>query len=124
MSKKYEIKIRLSVKGGFIGNGTEQKTITKSGAERLGISADEFDSLVDRKVFALVENNDDQEINLMSNKRLSAVIDAIASLDEDDKNDYSDNGIPKISAIKLLVGGNISVAERDFAFQKFMESKS
>jgi len=123
MSKKYKITVRLSVKGGFVGTGTECQTITKARAEQCGISAGEFDALIDRGVFKLLVDSTDKDVIQMSNKRLASVIDAIASLDESDKNDFSDDGIPKISAIKLLVGGNISVAERDFAFQKFMESK-
>ena len=64
-----------------------------------------------------------QAVNKQSSElsagRLVKYLQAIDSLDPDNKDDYTESGKPEVNALKQLVDGDVSASERDEAWEHY-----
>lgn len=97
-----------------IGAGTKVTEIAVPD-KKYGLNAADIERIVRGNCGVLVD--DEPQPVETDPERLSDLLTAISELDPDNKDHYTEAGLPQVSALEEILDGDVTAAERDAAWE-------
>ncbi|MDH5426421.1 MAG: hypothetical protein OEY29_15650 [Gammaproteobacteria bacterium] len=107
------VKTRINKEPVYIGAGTDTSSVDLSDIKKFGLNEKDVDRIVKSGNGKI---HDDDAIPMA---RLNELVDAVRALDPENKDDFTESGMPEVAAIKELVEGQVTADERDQAWEEY-----
>lgn len=92
--------------------------------KKYGLKADDVERIVNLGGGTIIESDEQKSTQAAeppSSERILELVGAIEKLDTENEDHFTESGIPEVAALKELVGGKVTAAERDAAWKAYNE---